>query len=313
MREGLPVAIVGPPNAGKSSLLNALLGEDRAIVSEIPGTTRDTIEESIAVEGVPVRLIDTAGIRAHADRLEARGIERTGRALAAARIALVVIDGSQPLGADAARCSNEPAIASGSSSSTKPISERAACAAAAESERGRGKPPRSVDARGASTRDRAARMGRRRIDLSRPHLTALYEFDAVNAAIERSQRRSKRCARTSRSISSRPGATRLFGARACNRAGRRRRDNRRNFFALLYRQIRGNNQMKRALLTLAALCAVAAAPAAASKTVSAYGVTVTSCVVNSNGSNMTNGINVVYYNTHDSPATEVDFLVNYKA
>lgn len=68
--------------------------------------------------------------------------------------------------------------------------------------------------------------------------------------------------------------------------------------------------MKRALLTLAALCAVAA-PAAAAKSGSAFGVTVTSCVVNSNGSNQTNGINVVYYNTHDSPATEVDFLVNY--
>ena len=87
MREGVTAAIVGPPNAGKSSLLNALLGEDRAIVSEVAGTTRDTIEESIAIGGVPVRLVDTAGIRAHADRLEAAGIERTRRALAAARIA----------------------------------------------------------------------------------------------------------------------------------------------------------------------------------------------------------------------------------
>ena len=101
VREGVPVAIVGPPNAGKSSLLNALLGEERALVSEIAGTTRDTIEESILVRGVQMRLVDTAGIREHADRLEAAGIERTRRALADARIALVVIDGSRPLGAEA--------------------------------------------------------------------------------------------------------------------------------------------------------------------------------------------------------------------
>jgi hypothetical protein len=68
--------------------------------------------------------------------------------------------------------------------------------------------------------------------------------------------------------------------------------------------------MKRTLLAVAALCAIAL-PAAAAKTGSAHGVTITSCVVNSNGGNLTNGINVVYYNTHDSPATEVDFLVNY--
>ena len=101
VREGITVAIVGPPNAGKSSLLNALLGEERAIVSEIAGTTRDTIEESIAIDGVRVRLVDTAGIRDHADRLEAAGIERSQRALAAARLALVVLDGSVPLSPDA--------------------------------------------------------------------------------------------------------------------------------------------------------------------------------------------------------------------
>jgi tRNA modification GTPase len=101
VREGVPVAIVGPPNAGKSSLLNALLGEERALVSEIAGTTRDTIEEAITVHGVQVRLIDTAGIREHADRLEAAGIERTQRALESARLALIVIDGSRPLEAEA--------------------------------------------------------------------------------------------------------------------------------------------------------------------------------------------------------------------
>ena len=69
--------------------------------------------------------------------------------------------------------------------------------------------------------------------------------------------------------------------------------------------------MKRTLLAIAALCAVVAPAAAATKNGSAFGVTIVSCVVNSNGSNQTNGINVVYYNTHDSPATEVDFMVNY--
>ena len=96
-RDGVHVAIVGPPNAGKSSLLNALLGEDRALVSEIAGTTRDTIEESITIDGIRVRLTDTAGLRADAQQLEAAGIERTQRALAGARLVLVVIDGSIPL------------------------------------------------------------------------------------------------------------------------------------------------------------------------------------------------------------------------
>ena len=102
VREGAAVAIVGPPNAGKSSLLNALLGEDRALVSDEPGTTRDTIEESLGIDGVRVRLIDTAGIRGQAERLEAAGIARTERALDSARTAIVVLDGSQPLD-DAAR------------------------------------------------------------------------------------------------------------------------------------------------------------------------------------------------------------------
>ncbi len=100
VREGPSVAIVGPPNAGKSSLLNALLGDERALVSEHAGTTRDTIEESFGVDGARVRLIDTAGIRAHADQLEAAGIARTERALEDARLALVVVDGSRPLEPD---------------------------------------------------------------------------------------------------------------------------------------------------------------------------------------------------------------------
>ena len=101
VREGASVAIVGPPNAGKSSLLNALLGAQRAIVSEMAGTTRDTIEESLALDGHVVRLIDTAGIRAHADRLEGAGIARSESALSQARIAVVVVDGSTRLSEEA--------------------------------------------------------------------------------------------------------------------------------------------------------------------------------------------------------------------
>src|SRR6266849_992364 len=101
VREGTSLAIVGPPNAGKSSLLNALLREDRAIVSELAGTTRDVIEESFAIDGVRVRVLDTAGLRATGDAIERSGIERAQRALAGAAVALVVVDGSRPLDTDA--------------------------------------------------------------------------------------------------------------------------------------------------------------------------------------------------------------------
>jgi tRNA modification GTPase len=101
VREGLSLAIVGPPNAGKSSLLNAFLGEERAIVSPFAGTTRDTIEEAFSIDGVLVRAIDTAGLRAAADGLERMGIERARSTLAAATLAVVVIDGSIALSADA--------------------------------------------------------------------------------------------------------------------------------------------------------------------------------------------------------------------
>lgn len=183
VREGVSVAIVGPPNAGKSSLLNALLGEERAIVSEIPGTTRDTIEESIAIDGVRVRLVDTAGIREHADRLEAAGIERTRRVLSAARIALLVLDGSRAIDAES----------------------RALLTATADRERvvffnkadlgEDGAHEANVgDAIVGSVREpgtlRAIRSAIARVgwggevpDLERPHLASLYEFDAVNAAI----------------------------------------------------------------------------------------------------------------------------------
>ncbi len=101
VREGLALAIVGPPNAGKSSLLNALLGEDRAIVTPIPGTTRDVIEERVIVAGVPVRVLDTAGLRTSDDPVERIGVERARGALSDAAVALVVVDGSRELDTDA--------------------------------------------------------------------------------------------------------------------------------------------------------------------------------------------------------------------
>lgn len=92
LREGVRVAIVGKPNAGKSSLLNRLLGMDRAIVSEIPGTTRDTIEESAILHGILFRLTDTAGLRETADPIEREGVARTSRAIEGADIILHVVD-----------------------------------------------------------------------------------------------------------------------------------------------------------------------------------------------------------------------------
>ena len=95
LREGIKIAIVGKPNVGKSSLLNALLKEERAIVTEIPGTTRDVIEESITLKGIPVRLIDTAGIREAEDKVEKIGISRSLEKLKEADIVLFLIDGAQ--------------------------------------------------------------------------------------------------------------------------------------------------------------------------------------------------------------------------
>lgn len=96
VHEGITVALVGPPNAGKSSLLNALLGSDRAIVSPVPGTTRDVVEGTIAVDGVPVRLLDTAGLDSPRDAVEAEGIRRSRRAIDESDLLLVVLDGSVP-------------------------------------------------------------------------------------------------------------------------------------------------------------------------------------------------------------------------
>ncbi len=94
VHEGLTLAIVGRPNVGKSSLFNALLEQDRAIVTEIAGTTRDLVTESASIEGIPVRFVDTAGIRASSDLVESLGIERSHQAMADADLTLVVYDAS---------------------------------------------------------------------------------------------------------------------------------------------------------------------------------------------------------------------------
>lgn len=96
-REGVKLVIVGKPNAGKSSLMNAILGEGRVIVTDVPGTTRDTVEESASLGGVPIVLVDTAGIRETGDKVERIGVERTTRAIASADMVLLVLDGSNEL------------------------------------------------------------------------------------------------------------------------------------------------------------------------------------------------------------------------
>ena len=95
LKSGVRTAIVGRPNAGKSSLLNALAGYDRAIVTNIPGTTRDTVEESVLCGGVQLRLIDTAGIRDARDEVEKLGVERSRQAMESAGLILAVIDSAE--------------------------------------------------------------------------------------------------------------------------------------------------------------------------------------------------------------------------
>ena len=97
LKDGVAAAIVGKPNVGKSSLLNALAGYDRVIVTDIPGTTRDAVEEVVKVGGVKLRLIDTAGIRETSDTVEAIGVERSRKAVENADMVIFVCDGSQPL------------------------------------------------------------------------------------------------------------------------------------------------------------------------------------------------------------------------
>lgn len=97
LREGISLAIAGRPNVGKSSLMNALLGEDRAIVTDIPGTTRDTIEEGASIRGIPVIITDTAGIHETRDQVEVLGIERSRKAFDKADCIILMIDGSRDL------------------------------------------------------------------------------------------------------------------------------------------------------------------------------------------------------------------------
>ena len=182
IREGLAIAIVGPPNAGKSSLLNALLGSDRAIVSEVAGTTRDTVEESVALgNGLVGRLVDTAGLRADAvDGLEAAGIARSEAALAEATLALVVVDGSRPLEPQARAVLertrdrervvyfNKGDLGRSGFDGRAPAEATALLGSVRES--------KSVETVRAALADVAARD---RIDLARPHLGTARQADAV--------------------------------------------------------------------------------------------------------------------------------------
>ncbi len=107
LQQGVMTTIVGRPNVGKSSLLNALVGKPRAIVTHIPGTTRDTIEEMIDIEGIPLKVIDTAGLRHTVDIVEEEGIRRAKEALNQADLVILVIDGSTPLTMDDIRIMEE--------------------------------------------------------------------------------------------------------------------------------------------------------------------------------------------------------------
>ena len=190
VREGVSLAIVGPPNAGKSSLLNALLGEERAIVAAIAGTTRDLIEERFFIDGVAVRVIDTAGLRASDDPVERIGIERARAALAAATIALVIVDGSRDVDRDAreilAATRARPRIV---------VFNKADLGSAGYDTR---EAPESAALHG-SVRDPAllaalraaiahAGWGSERIDVTRAHLASARQADAVARACEALER-----------------------------------------------------------------------------------------------------------------------------
>jgi len=186
VREGLSLAIVGPPNAGKSSLLNALLGEERAIVAATAGTTRDVIEERFFIDGVPVRILDTAGMRASDDAVEQIGIERARRALEGAALALVVVDGAQMLDADALAVLEatraRPRVVLFNKSDLGRAGYDAREAPEADALHGSVLRPPTLDAlRGAIAH---AGWGTERIDLARAHLASARQADAVARARE---------------------------------------------------------------------------------------------------------------------------------
>jgi tRNA modification GTPase len=107
LREGIATAIIGKPNVGKSSLLNCLLKQDRAIVTDIPGTTRDVLEEYLNISGQPFQILDTAGIRHSHDVVEQEGVKRSLAVIGKADIVLIVLDGSQPLSGEDKRVIDE--------------------------------------------------------------------------------------------------------------------------------------------------------------------------------------------------------------
>jgi len=192
VREGIGVAIVGAPNAGKSTLLNALLGTDRALVSAVAGTTRDTIEERVALgDGFEARLVDTAGLRASADALEAAGIARTRRELAAATIALVVVDVARPLDSEAAglvaETGERPRVVFGNkadvgSDGVAALIRAAASTTASECAAvvvGSAHSRETVEAVRAALRSVASGLAG---DVARPHLGTARQIDAVAAA-----------------------------------------------------------------------------------------------------------------------------------
>jgi tRNA modification GTPase len=190
VREGMSLAIVGPPNAGKSSLLNALLGEERAIVADIAGTTRDVIEERFFIDGVPVRVLDTAGLRASDDPVERIGIERARAALDGATLALVVVDGSRILDEDAnailTATRDRPRIVLFNKRDLGRGGYDARDAAERDAVTGSVRDDATLDALRAAIA--AAGWGSERIDVARAHLASARQADAVARAREALER-----------------------------------------------------------------------------------------------------------------------------